>query len=225
MASGVSVMETTPDDFTQIHILWAAVMTFTVLCNAAVMILAPSRIEKGKAKVARSILFAFNCFILFIGILFMTMKMFMSANFTDFKISENFTVVSGGVEYVLPLISEIFFALDRYSIFGAIASASLCFAFAGVVVQIILWTVEKKEARKKTPVVTKLEPQKSSEIEPCKEQPTMPDTTPQKKTVPFASNGDEKGKTDRTRRLGNKIILKSDAASVYSKYIADKNTR
>lgn len=206
-------------------------MTFTVLCNAAVMILAPSRIEHGKAKVARAVLFALNCIIVLVGILFMAMKMLMSAGFTDFKINENFTVVSGNDEYALPVVSAFFAALNIYSLFGAIGSAALCFAFAGIVVQIILWTVGKRRKTGvgaktgKTDVVLKSGPQKPAGPEPLKEQANASGTAQENNPEPSAYSGDETEKTARTRRLGNKVILKSDAASVYLKYIADKKTR
>lgn len=198
-----------PEKFSQLNIILAALLTFTVLCNAVMMILAPADTVKGKTKTVRIVLFSVNCITVLHGILFMIMKLLMMSDSASFKVNEDFTFFSGGYKYTVPVISSAFSDMDMYAFFGMLGSFSLCFAFAGIAVQIILWVSgrRKPSGRKKTD-----KPHVAS----------VPESTPEQKNAAQSLPENEKL---RIRRLGNKIILKSDAESAYNCYMKEKGTR
>lgn len=220
-----------PDDIGQLNILMAALMIITVLVNAVVMILTPVCAVKTsrRDKAARAVLFAINCIILLLGAAYVALKITNQSS-AGSVIDDGFGIVTGEGVWSIPVISAMFAAINRYALYGMVGSFALCFACAGIAVQIIIWATAGKNARSSVSVKASGE-EPSGETKPAAGKQVAEDGTKTAAADGAGAPGSARrvrgdyASADKKRVLRGKTIVKSDAEKLYLSYLEDKKQR
>ena len=194
-----------PEEAEIINIALAAVMTLTVLLNAVMMILTPVNMGKrGNVKAARIAMFVVNCVVVAFSVAYLTLSLVRGTAAGQTFIGDDYEFIVGGKEYYVPVISDLFSAMDHYAIYSMVGSFAMCFACAGIAVQIILWAADAKNTQ---PDVGAAEGKEN-----CLSQKPA-----QLRRVDAALI-----KPGNTRVLRGKTLVKSDAAGAYDQYLEER---
>ena len=116
-------------------------------------------------------------------------------------VNDDFVVVSGDYKYTVPFLSGAFAAINKYAFFAVIGAIAEAGALAGMILQIVLFV--KSGSQKKKALAEKLQAEQQKEL---KEQ------------------NEKKFSGEKVCVLGNKRIIKSNAAAVYREYLENKKS-
>lgn len=202
-----------PEEAEIINIALAAVMTLTVLLNAVMMILTPVNMGKrGNVKAARIAMFVVNCVVVAFSVAYLTLSLVRGTAAGQTFIGDDYEFIVGGKEYYVPVISDLFSAMDHYAIYSMVGSFTMCFACAGIAVQIILWAADAKRKRHADAKNTQPDVGAAEGKENCLSQKPA-----QLRRVDAALI-----KPGNTRVLRGKTLVKSDAAGAYDRYLEER---
>ncbi len=119
-------------------------------------------------------------------------------------VNDDFVVVSGDYKYTVPFLSGAFAAISKYVFFAAIGVIAEAGALAGLILQIVLFVKSGSQKKKASAEKIQAEQQKAAAEKTLKEQ------------------NEKKFSGEKVCVLGNKRIIKSNAAAVYREYLENK---
>lgn len=118
-------------------------------------------------------------------------------------VNGDFIIVSGDYKYTVPFLSGAFAAISRYAFFAVLYGLAEACALAGLILQIVLFSKARTLAKKAQAEKMKSD-RKTADEKALKEQ------------------NEKRFSGEKVCVLGNKRIIKSNAAAVYREYLEDK---
>ena len=192
-----------PEKFTQFHItLTVFAVLITAVCVAWI-IAAIRSFKSGKGKSAKiTAIVSAGIFQLFAAA-FSVMSVMREFPGGSAIVNGDFIIVSGDYKYTVPFLSGAFAAISKYAFFAVLYGLAEACALAGLILQIVLFSKARTLAKK-------------AQAEKMKAD---------RKTADEKALKDENEKRfsgEKVCVLGNKRIIKSNAAAVYREYLENK---
>ena len=192
-----------PEKFTQFHItLTVFAVLITAVCVAWI-IGAIRSFKSGKGKSAKiTAIVSAGIFQLFAAA-FLVMSVMREFPGGSAIVNGDFIIVSGDYKYTVPFLSGAFAAISKYAFFAVLYGLAEACALAGLIVQIVLFSKARTPAKKAQAEKMKAD-RKTADEKALKEQ------------------NEKRFSGEKVCVLGNKRIIKSNAAAVYREYLEDK---
>lgn len=192
-----------PEKFTQFHItLTVFAVLITAVCVAWI-IAAIRSFKSGKGKSAKiTAIVSAGIFQLFAAA-FLVMSVMREFPGGSAIVNGDFIIVSGDYKYTVPFLSGAFAAISKYAFFAVLYGLAEACALAGLILQIILFSKARTLAKKAQAEKMKAD-RKIADEKALKEQ------------------NEKRFSGEKVCVLGNKRIIKSNAAAVYREYLENK---
>lgn len=192
-----------PEKFTQFHItLTVFAVLITAVCVAWI-IAAIRSFKSGKGKSAKiTAIVSAGIFQLFAAA-FLVMSIMREFPGGSAIVNGDFIIVSGDYKYTVPFLSGAFAAISKYAFFAVLYGLAEACALAGLILQIVLFSKARTLAKKAQAEKMKAD-RKIADEKALKEQ------------------NEKRFSGEKVCVLGNKRIIKSNAAAVYREYLEDK---
>lgn len=192
-----------PEKFTQFHItLTVFAVLITAVCVAWI-IAAIRSFKSGKGKSAKiTAIVSAGIFQLFAAA-FSVMSVMREFPGGSAIVNGDFIIVSGDYKYTVPFLSGAFAAISKYAFFAVLYGLAEACALAGLILQIVLFSKARTLAKKAQAEKMKAD-RKIADEKALKEQ------------------NEKRFSGEKVCVLGNKRIIKSNAAAVYREYLEDK---
>lgn len=192
-----------PEKFTQFHItLTVFAVLITAVCVAWI-IAAIRSFKSGKGKSAKiTAIVSAGIFQLFAAA-FLVMSVMREFPGGSAIVNGDFIIVSGDYKYTVPFLSGAFAAISKYAFFAVLYGLAEACALAGLILQIVLFSKARTLAKKAQAEKMKVD-RKTADEKALKEQ------------------NEKRFSGEKVCVLGNKRIIKSNAAAVYREYLEDK---
>lgn len=192
-----------PEKFTQFHItLTVFAVLITAVCVAWI-IAAIRSFKSGKGKSAKiTAIVSAGIFQLFAAA-FSVMSVMREFPGGSAIVNGDFIIVSGDYKYTVPFLSGAFAAISKYAFFAVLYGLAEACALAGLILQIVLFSKARTLAKKAQAEKMKAD-RKIADEKALKEQ------------------NEKRFSGEKVCILGNKRIIKSNAAAVYREYLEDK---
>lgn len=192
-----------PEKFTQFHItLTVFAVLITAVCVAWI-IAAIRSFKSGKGKSAKiTAIVSAGIFQLFAAA-FLVMSVMREFPGGSAIVNGDFIIVSGDYKYTVPVLSGAFAAISKYAFFAVLYGLAEACALAGLILQIVLFSKARTLAKKAQAEKMKAD-RKTADEKALKEQ------------------NEKRFSGEKVCVLGNKRIIKSNAAAVYCEYLEDK---
>lgn len=193
-----------PEKFTQFHItLTVFAVLITAVCVAWI-IAAIRSFKSGKGKAAKITATVLAGVFQLFAAAFLVMSVMREIPGGWAIVNGDFIIVSGDYKYTVPFLSGAFAAISKYAFFAVLYGLAEACALAGLILQIVLFSKARTLAKKAQAEKMKAEQDKSAAEKALKEQ------------------NEKKFADGKACVLGNKRIIKSDAAAVYREYLENK---
>lgn len=176
----------------------------TIACVAWI-IAAIKSFGSGKGKAAKITAIVLAGIFQLVAVAFVVMSVMREFPGGDTAVNGDFVIVSGDYKYTVPFLSGAFASISKYAFFAVIGALAEASALAGIILQIVLFVKSGSLRKKAMAEKLKAEQQKAAAEKILKEQ------------------NEKKFSGEKVCVLGNKKIIKSNAAAVYSEYLANKN--
>ena len=192
-----------PEKFTQFHItLPVFAVLITAVCVAWI-IAAIRSFKSGKGKSAKiTAIVSAGIFQLFAAA-FLVMSVMREFPGGSAIVNGDFIIVSGDYKYTVPFLSGAFAAISKYAFFAVLYGLAEACALAGLILQIVLFSKARTLAKKAQAEKMKAD-RKIADEKALKEQ------------------NEKRFSGEKVCVLGNKRIIKSNAAAVYREYLENK---
>lgn len=192
-----------PEKFTQFHItLTVFAVLITAVCVAWI-IAAIRSFKSGKGKSAKiTAIVSAGIFQLFAAA-FLVMSVMREFPGGSAIVNGDFIIVSGDYKYTVPFLSGAFAAISKYAFFAVLYGLAEACALAGLILQIVLFSKARTLAKKAQAEKMKAD-RKIADEKALKEQ------------------NEKRFSGEKVCVLGNKRIIKSNAAAVYREYLENK---
>ena len=192
-----------PEKFTQFHItLTVFAVLITAVCVAWI-IAAIRSFKSGKGKSAKiTAIVSAGIFQLFAAA-FLVMSVMREFPGGSAIVNGDFIIVSGDYKYTVPFLSGAFAAISKYEFFAVLYGLAEACALAGLILQIVLFSKARTLAKKAQAEKMKAD-RKTADEKALKEQNA------------------KRFSGEKVCVLGNKRIIKSNAAAVYREYLENK---
>ena len=192
-----------PEKFTQFHItLTVFAVLITAVCVAWI-IAAIRSFKSGKGKSAKiTAIVSAGIFQLFAAA-FLVMSVMREFPGDSAIVNGDFIIVSGDYKYTVPFLSGAFAAISKYAFFAVLYGLAEACALAGLILQIVLFSKARTLAKKAQAEKMKAD-RKIADEKALKEQ------------------NEKRFSGEKVCVLGNKRIIKSNAAAVYREYLENK---
>ena len=189
-----------PDKFTQFHILFTSLAALVCAVSIAWLVLLPKIKNRG----VKAALYSLSGVVAAVALFFAAACVLKATLSGKTTIDDNFVVLSGEFKYTAPFFSAAFAAMTRYIFFALLGAAALCLAVSGAIASMVCSARAKSAKEKEERLRAEAEQKEKEERERA-----------------------ERAKADRfsgenVRVLGNKKILRSNAAEVYREYLENK---
>ncbi|MGN1093549.1 MAG: hypothetical protein ACI4SC_01040 [Candidatus Neoclostridium sp.] len=191
-----------PKEFSQVHIVLTAVTIALSVAFALWTVLGGKARFFGKKAVAVTF-FTLSAVTVLIAVCFGIASVFKFVSVGGYGVNGDFAVVSGKFTYSVPFFSEAFKAISSYEFFAAICALAVALAVTGTVTQSVR-SSKRKAAKIKA----------EREAERAKAEQTEKLSREKEQERRFSAPG--------VCTLGNKRIIKSNAAALYAEYLEDR---
>ena len=192
-----------PEKFTQFHItLTVFAVLITAVCVAWI-IAAIRSFKSGKGKSAKITATVLAGVFQLVAAAFLVMSVMREFPGGSAIVNGDFIIVSGDYKYTVPFLSGAFAAISKYAFFAVLYGLAEACALAGLIVQIVLFSKARTLTKKAQAEKMKAD-RKTADEKALKEQ------------------NEKRFSGEKVCVLGNKRIIKSNAAAVYREYLEDK---
>lgn len=192
-----------PEKFTQFHItLTVFAVLITAVCVAWI-IAAIRSFKSGKGKSAKITATVLAGVFQLFAAAFLVMSVMREFPGGSAIVNGDFIIVSGDYKYTVPFLSGAFAAISKYAFFAVLYGLAEACALAGLILQIVLFSKACTLAKKAHAEKMKAD-RKTADEKALKEQ------------------NEKRFSDEKVCVLGNKRIIKSNAAAVYREYLEDK---
>ena len=192
-----------PEKCTQFHItLTVFAVLITAVCVAWI-IAAIRSFKSGKGKSAKITATVLAGVFQLFAAAFLVMSVMREFPGGSAIVNGDFIIVSGDYKYTVPFLSGAFAAISKYAFFAVLYGLAEACALAGLIVQIVLFSKARTPAKKAQAEKMKAD-RKTADEKALKEQ------------------NEKRFSGEKVCVLGNKRIIKSNAAAVYREYLEDK---
>ena len=192
-----------PEKFTQFHItLTVFAVLITAVCVAWI-IAAIRSFKSGKGKSAKITATVLAGVFQLFAAAFLVMSVMREFPGGSAIVNGDFIIVSGDYKYTVPFLSGAFAAISKYAFFAVLYGLAEACALAGLILQIVLFSKACTLAKKAQSEKMKAD-RKTADEKALKEQ------------------NEKRFSDEKVCVLGNKRIIKSNAAAVYREYLEDK---
>ena len=192
-----------PEKFTQFHItLTVFAVLITAVCVAWI-IAAIRSFKSGIGKAAKITATVLAGVFQLVVAAFLVMSVMREIPGGWAIVNGDFIIVSGDYKYTVPFLSGAFAAISKYAFFAVLYGLAEACALAGLILQIVLFSKARTLAKKAQAEKMKAD-RKTADEEALKEQ------------------NEKRFSGEKVCVLGNKRIIKSNAAAVYREYLENK---
>ena len=192
-----------PEKFTQFHItLTVFAVLITAVCVAWI-IAAIRSFKSGKGKSAKITAIVLAGVFQLVAAAFLVMSVMREFPGGSAIVNGDFIIVSGDYKYTVPFLSGAFAAISKYAFFAVLYGLAEACALAGLILQIVLFSKARTLAKKAQAEKMKAD-RKIADEKALKEQ------------------NEKRFSGEKVCVLGNKRIIKSNAAAVYREYLENK---
>ena len=192
-----------PEKFTQFHItLTVFAVLITAVCVAWI-IAAIRSFKSGKGKSAKITAIVLAGIFQLFAAAFLVMSVMREFPGGSAIVNGDFIIVSGDYKYTVPFLSGAFAAISKYVFFAVLYGLAEACALAGLILQIVLFSKARTLAKKAQAEKMKAD-RKIADEKALKEQ------------------NEKRFTGEKVCVLGNKRIIKSNAAAFYREYLENK---